>query len=102
MDRSSLTECWGRFRLDLARRGKARHQRQVDEHGVAAADLQAKLPSGFEERLRLDITHRAADLDDDDVESFAHGADSALDFVGDVGNDLDGASLVVRPGVPCG
>ena len=85
----------GGFGLDFARRGKARHQRQMDEHGVAAADLQAKLPRGFEERLRLDVAHRAADLDDDYIETLAHGPDSALDLVGDVRNDLDGAPLVV-------
>ena len=45
----------------------------------------------------LDVAHGAADFDDDDIclAVFGHKTDAALDFIGDMGNDLDGATQVV-------
>ena len=59
-----LDRVLGRLGLDLARRGDVGHQRQVDVADVVAAELQAHLPDRLEERQRLDVAHRAADLDD--------------------------------------
>ena len=57
----------GRLGLELARRGDVGHQGEVDEERVVAADLLAELADGLEERQRLDVAHRAADLGDHHV-----------------------------------
>ena len=44
---------------------------------------------------RFDIADSAADFDDDDVDTFGDAFDAALDFVGDVRNDLDRFAEVV-------
>ena len=53
--------------LDLARAADDGHQRQVQEHAVVAAELDAELADGFEERQRLDVADRAADFHHADV-----------------------------------
>ena len=58
----------GRLGLELARRADVRQQRDVQEEDVVAADLVAHLADGLEERQRLDVADRAADLGDDDVD----------------------------------
>ena len=84
------------FRLEFLRGGDPGNQREVHEHGIFAAQLLAHLADGFEERQRFDVADGAADFDDRDIGAvgghFAHGV---LDFVGDVGNDLDGLAEVV-------
>jgi len=50
--------------LDLLRGAEVRHQRQVDVQGVVAAELDTELADGLEERQRLDVADRAADLDE--------------------------------------
>ena len=62
---------------------------------VAAAGLGPELPDRLEERQRLDVADRAADLDDDDVDVAAHLADVGLDLVGDVRDDLHRLAQVV-------
>ena len=57
----------GRLGLELARRRDVRHQREVDEDRVVAADVLAELADRLEERQRLDVADRAADLDDHHV-----------------------------------
>ena len=54
--------------LELAGRRDERHQGQVHEERILAADFLAELPDGLEERQRLDVADRAADLDDHDVD----------------------------------
>ena len=82
--------------LQLLRGGDPRDQREVDKDGVFAAQFLAHLADGFKKRQRFDVADGAADLDDGDVgavgRDLAHGV---LDFVGDVGNDLDGFAEVV-------
>ena len=56
-----------RLRLQLVRGADVRHERQVDVDGVAAAGLLAELADRLEERQRLDVADRAADLDQDHV-----------------------------------
>ena len=88
----------GRLGLELARRGDVRHQGQVDEDRVVAADLLAELPDGLEERQRLDVADGAADLGDDDVVPRRGAPDGVLDLVGDVGDDLHrGAEVLAAP-----
>ncbi len=86
-----------RLGLDLARRRNIGHQGEVHETGVVAAELQAHLPDGFQERQGLDIAHRAADLDDGHVRIAGSGANEMLDLVGDVRDDLHCATQVVAP-----
>jgi hypothetical protein len=66
----------------------------VHVDGVLPPDVTAQLAQGFQEGLAFDVPDRAAHLDQDDVDGgvLGQGADAALDLVGDVGNDLDGAA----------
>ena len=57
-----------RLGLQLARVADVRHEREVDEHAVAPADVDRELADRLEERQRLDVADRAADLGDDDVD----------------------------------
>src|ERR1043165_3239164 len=84
-----------RLGLHLLRRFDVRHERDVDVEGVAAADFLAELADGFEERQRLDVADRAADLDAPEDDALARFADALLDLVGDVGDDLHGLAEVV-------
>src|SRR5207253_4850999 len=81
--------------LEVSGGGDVRHQRQVDEDGVVAPDLLPELPDGLEERQRLDVTHGAADLGNDDVVARRGAPDGILDLVGDVGDDLDGGAEIL-------
>jgi hypothetical protein len=73
------------------------HQREVEEHAAPAPLFDPELAQRLEERQRLDVSHRAADLGDHEVEIVLLGdeADAALDLVGDVRDDLDRAAEVV-------
>ncbi|MNI51273.1 hypothetical protein D3C73_1059890 [compost metagenome] len=75
--------------------GDVRHQGQVHQHRALGADFETQLADGFEERLRLDVTHGATDLDHGHVSVAGTLDDAALDFVGDVRNHLDGCTQVV-------
>ncbi len=80
------------------RRAHEGHQRHVHEEDVLAAELVTDLSRGFDERLRLDVAHRAADLGDDHVGLGRLGrlqAHAALDLVGDVRDDLHGVAEVL-------
>ena len=90
----------GRLGLQLARGGDPRHVGQVDKRGVRRAELQGHLAHGFEERQRLDVTHRAADFHDRHVHRVGRADTGAaahivLDLVGDVRDDLHGLAEVV-------
>ena len=83
----------GGLGLEFAGGRNERHQREVHEAGAAGAHAQAHLPHRFEERQRLDVAHRAADLDDRHVDRRPAGAarpalDEVLDLVGDVRDHL--------------
>ena len=60
-------------------------------------DVDRELADRLQERQRLDVAHRAADLGDDDVDVLAlpHELDAVLDLVGDVRDHLDRAAEVV-------
>ena len=62
---------------------------------VVAAELDAHLADRLEERQRLDVAHRAADLDHADVGIAGAERDAALDLVGDVRDHLHGRAEVV-------
>ncbi len=63
----------------------------MDEEHVLAAELVADLARRLDERLRLDVADRAADLGDDDVglrRLIGLQPHAPLDLVGDVRDDL--------------
>ena len=86
-----------RLGLGLADHADDGHQRDVDVQDVLAADVLAELADGLEERKALDVADGAADLGDEHVHAGALGeaVHAALDLVGDVRDDLDGAAEVV-------
>src|SRR5207248_10865936 len=57
--------------------------------------LEADLPDRLEERQRLDVAHRTANLNNRDVGVARTALDVRLDLVGDVRDDLDGAAEIV-------
>ena len=80
----------GGFGLELLGGGDPRDEGDVDEDGIIPAQILPHLSYGFEEREGFDVADGAADFYDDYVAvgcDFTHGV---LDFVGDVGDDLDG------------
>ncbi len=90
MARSSRTECWVGLVFALAGARDEWHQGQVDVDGVAARQIVAHLPDGFEIRQAFDIADGAADLAQHEIKTLVAVADKILNRVGDVGNDLDG------------
>jgi len=73
------------------------HEREMDEHATPAPDVHRELADRLQERQRLDVAHRAADLRDHDVDVLAlrDELDAVLDLVRDVRDDLHGAAEVV-------
>ena len=92
-----LDRMLGRLGLELAGRGNVGHQGQMQIAGVVARQIVAELANGLEEGQTLDIAHRAADLDQDEIEFLIAFHDECLDGVGDVGNDLDGGAQILAP-----
>ena len=84
----------GRLGLQLAGVADERHQRQVHEDAALAAELDLELADRLEERQRLDVAHRAADLGDHEVEVLRLGDQlhALLDLVGDVRDHLHRAA----------
>ncbi len=99
-----------RLRLQLAGRVDERHQRDVEVEHVLRAGLAADLADRLEERERLDVADRAADLGDDDVAvgRLTGSAHAVLDLVRDVRDHLHGraevlaAAFLADDGVPDG
>ena len=69
----------------------------MDQDRVFAACFMLELADGLQERLALDIAYRAADLDDGDMHILGCvvPVETALDLVGNMRDDLDGASAVI-------
>src|SRR5262249_9402454 len=85
-----------RLGLRLAGSLEKRHQRQVDVQAILLADIEGELADGLEKGQPLDVADGAADLGDDNIDVLGGEAvDSRLDLVGDVRDDLDGATEVV-------
>jgi hypothetical protein len=85
------------FGLELLRGLDVGDEGGVDVEDVAMADFVPELADGLQEGQALNIAHGAADLGDDDVAAhfLCHFVDAGFDLVGDVGNDLHGAALVL-------
>jgi hypothetical protein len=100
IERSSLTECWVGLVLSSPADGNERQQRQVDIEARAPAEVLPELPDGLEERQRLDVAHRAADLGQHEIDVVGAGGDELLDGVGDVRDDLHGGAEIVAAALP--
>src|SRR5215210_6942177 len=85
----------GGLRLHFASRGYERNEREVDEDRVLATDLVAELADGFEERQRLDVANRAADLHDYHIAIGREALHRSLDLVRDVRDNLHRRSEVL-------
>ena len=68
IERSAATECWVGLVLSSPDGPMYGHQRDVQEEHVVAAHVVPDLADGLEERQRLDVADRAADLGDHDVD----------------------------------
>ena len=73
----------------------------MQETDPSGTRVQPELPGRLEEGLPFDVTDRATDLDDDDIGALVGDRDHAtLDFVGYVGNHLDGGAQVAALPLP--
>ena len=90
-----MTECWVGLVFSSPARRDVGHQRQVHVDGVVARQVVAELADGFQERHRLDVADRAADLAQHEVIVLVAVEDEILDLVGDVRNDLHGGAEIV-------
>ena len=89
-----------RLRLQLAGGLDERDERAVEIEHVLGPDLAPELPDRLEERERLDVADRAADLGDDDVgrRRLGRALDPRLDLVRDVRDHLHrGAEELALP-----
>ncbi len=84
----SFTLCCVGLVFSSPARGDVGHQRQMREHHIFRAKLQAHLANRFQERQRLDVAHRAADFHEHDVHADCYFAKRGLDFIGHVRNYL--------------
>ena len=72
------------------------HQCDVDIANIVAPGFVTELTNGFKKRKNFNVTNCSAHLSDDYVSVFGGDtANTALNFVSDVGNDLNGLSQVV-------
>ena len=89
-----------RLCLELAGRRNPGHQGEVNEHHLLGPQLVAELTDRLQEGQALDVAHRAADLDQREVERLAVIADGVLcdrlfDRIGDVRDHLHRRAQVI-------
>ena len=82
--------------LQFLRGRNPRHQRQVNKDRILAPQFLPHLPNRFKKRQRLNVAHRAADLDNGHVCAIGRNlAHRVLDLVGHVRNHLYRLSQVI-------
>ncbi|STW03250.1 Uncharacterised protein [Klebsiella pneumoniae subsp. rhinoscleromatis] len=101
MESSSFTECWVGLVLTSPAAAMLRHQSQVHEQGMLAADLYRHLTNRFKERQGFDIAYGTADFHQHDVMAFAARQYALFDSVGDVRDNLNGRAQVVATALFC-
>ena len=86
----------GRLGLQFLGGTEVGDQREVDGHAVLLREFPLQLTDRFHEGLRLHVADSAADFGEDDVivARLAEEEHPPLDFVRDVGDDLDGLAQV--------
>ena len=69
----------------------------MDQNSVLFSHFMLELANGFQKRLTFDITYSAAYFNDSNSRIFIRKVtiEAALDLVGDVRNDLYGASTII-------
>ena len=67
----------------------------MNEEGIFAPYFLTHLPDGLEKWERLNVTNCAADLHDRNIDLLRNTMDRGFDFIGNVGNDLDGLSQII-------
>ena len=78
------------------------HQGDVHVANILTTDIEAELSDGLEKREDFNIADSSTDFGDHDVDRFVSQAgDAALNFVGDVRNDLHGLSEIITTAL-CG
>ncbi len=95
MPRSSLTECCVGLVLISPEPPTIGTSVRCMYSTLVAPELDAHLADRLEERQRLDVADRAADLDHADVGIAGAQHDAALDLIGDVRDHLHGRAQVV-------
>ena len=92
-----LYACLGGLRLQLLGAFQVRNQSNVYQNSVLMAHLVLKLTDGFQKGLTFNIANGSPYLNDGDagVRVGKVAVKAAFDFIGDVGNHLNGASAVV-------
>ena len=91
-----LDRMLGGLGLEFVGRAEIGHVGEVYAHGVAT-EFPFELSDGFKEGRAFDVADGAADFGDDEVvlARFAEVLHALLNFVGDVGHDLNGLAEVV-------
>ena len=91
----------GGLAFQLTGAGDGHHQGHMDIQHVFPALFCRHLADGLQIGLALNIAHGAAYLSNDDVGlTVVHGIDAALDLVGNMGDDLDGAAQIAALAFP--
>src|SRR5688572_25217498 len=86
----------GRLGLELVGAGDEGHESDMEVLNLGPADIVSKLADGFEEGKTFDVADSPAHFRDDHVDVVAAElTDPALDFVCDMGDDLDGIAEIV-------
>ena len=89
----------GGFRLQLARRADIGNQCNMDVQHVVFTHILFYLANRFQEGKTFDIAYGAADLSNHKIRVFtvADPEYPGLDFIGNVGNDLNRTAQVIAP-----
>jgi len=87
----------GGLGLQLPGRGNVGQQGQVQEASAFPAFFNAHLANGFQDRQGFNIPHRAPHFHDGHVRIASASLDVGLDFIGNVGNDLNGLAQIFTP-----
>ena len=67
----------------------------MNKDNVVAPFFMAHLANSFKERKAFNVADRAADFHNDYVHALRHLGDAGFDFVGYVGDDLNGFAEVI-------
>ena len=91
----------GGLGFQLPGAGDGDDEGDVEKHDIVPAPLRRHLADGLQKGLALNIAHRAADLHNGHIGLGAlQRVDTALNLVGDVGNNLNGAPQVIPSPLP--
>jgi len=87
----------GGFGLDLSGGFNIGHQGEMDEQGVFPPQIAANLANGLDKGQPFDIADGPADFDDRNVDHAVELENRPFDFIGNVGDYLNGATQIFTP-----